>query len=281
MSIIKLYVVCHEKTEIPASPLLFPIQVGAECNDERFEGFLYDDSGENISKKNKSYCELTAQFWAWKNDTADYYGFFHYRRFLVPIKKGSKPYYLAAELNNSVLEKYNFSCIESLIEKNDIVCPLPEDMHISVREHYYMAEHHNKEDLLILEGVVKELYPEYAQPLDEYFSQSKIFFGNIFVMRQDIFFNYCPWLFSILEEFDRRADWTKRTAQELRVDGYLAERLLGVYVTKHAPKMNIIYLPRVHFEQDFIKRTKRCVLNKMLPPGTKHRATIKRIFRTQ
>ena len=39
--------------------------------------------GENIYPKNPDYCELTAQYWAWKNIDCDYYGFFHYRRYLT------------------------------------------------------------------------------------------------------------------------------------------------------------------------------------------------------
>ena len=30
-----------------------------------------DNTGEHISQKNRSYCELTVQYWAWKNARED------------------------------------------------------------------------------------------------------------------------------------------------------------------------------------------------------------------
>lgn len=78
---IKIYVVCHKPSYVPPNPYLYPIQVGTALAKEALEGMLHDNEGDNISKKNKSYCELTAQYWAWKNEEADYYGFFHYRRY--------------------------------------------------------------------------------------------------------------------------------------------------------------------------------------------------------
>ena len=61
---IKLLVSCHQMAAVPELPFLCPIQVGAALSPERFPGFLYDDAGENISAQNRSYCELTAQYWA-------------------------------------------------------------------------------------------------------------------------------------------------------------------------------------------------------------------------
>ena len=77
---IQLFVSCHKEFPVPNLPLLHPIHVGAALSDERIGGYLRDDSGENISRLNRRYCELTGQYWVWKNVEADYYGFFHYRR---------------------------------------------------------------------------------------------------------------------------------------------------------------------------------------------------------
>ena len=81
-NMIKILVSCHKKSYVPKSKYLFPIQVGCALSDSKYQGMYYDNEGEHISGKNKLYCELTAQYWAWKNLDADYYGFFHYRRYL-------------------------------------------------------------------------------------------------------------------------------------------------------------------------------------------------------
>ena len=41
------------------------IYVGNIVNDEKIEG-IKDNTGDNISEKNKNYCELTALYWIWK-----------------------------------------------------------------------------------------------------------------------------------------------------------------------------------------------------------------------
>ena len=59
MDNIKLFVCCHKESDVHKHPLLAPVQVGTALADTRFEGFLYDDAGENISAKNPYYCERT------------------------------------------------------------------------------------------------------------------------------------------------------------------------------------------------------------------------------
>lgn len=279
MSEIKLFVCCHQAGQhVPPHPLLYPVQVGAALAKAHVPGFAHDDAGENISQKNRSYCELTAHYWAWKNVQADYYGFFHYRRYLYLDEHGKRPYRMAGALTEDMLESLGFSGWERWLEGKDCVVPMGEDMRIPVREHYANAPYHHGKDLALVERIVAEMYPDYVPAMEEYLSGTVCYFGNILIMNKPLFDQYCGWLFSILEEFDRRADTTGYSTQELRVDGYLAERLLGVYVTylRRTGQTRVYELPRVQFEPNRGQRWKRTLLNALLPPGSRRRAWVKK-----
>ena len=144
MADIKLFVCCHRlEQRVPNHPLLVPIQVGTVLADSRFPHFLHDDIGENISEKNHSYCELTAQYWAWKNIVADYYGFFHYRRYLYPDTMACNPYKI---MGQPELTELGFQSFPSLIEQYDLLAPKGENMFMSVWDHYASSPYHHIKD---------------------------------------------------------------------------------------------------------------------------------------
>ena len=272
---IKLFVCCHQPTPVPEHPLLVPIQVGAALAENHFPGFLHDDTGDNISDKNRSYCELTAQYWAWKNIEADYCGFFHYRRYLYPDINAKLPYQVKREVSLSLLDKLGYEEFEQLIRQYDIIVPKGENMYVPVREHYAKAPYHHRKDLELAEQIIKEYYPDMIPAMEAYLSGTVCYFGNICIMWREVFLDYCAWLFPILEEFDQRADISQYSPQEQRVDGYLAERLLGVYVTFRRNELKTLELPRVHFydKSEYIRRK---LLNGILPPGGWRRSMIKK-----
>lgn len=281
MERIKLLVCCHRPSRVPEHPLLLPVQVGAALVEERFPGFARDDCGENISEKNRAYCELTALYWAWKNVDAEWCGLFHYRRYLYPDTGAHRPYRLAGEPTEELLDALDYDRFAPLLAGCDLVVPRPEEMYVSVREHYAAAPFHHRRDLELVEEILRQRYPEDAAALDAYFSGTEHYFGNICIMRRPVFQDYCAWLFSILEEFDRRADVSGYGPQERRVNGYLAERLLGVYCTRRKAegKLRILELPRVHFIPDAGERRKKKLELALLPAGSRRRAWIKSMTR--
>ena len=275
MAEIKLFVCCHQPAQVPAHPLLAPIQVGAALADTRFSAFLHDDVGDNISEKNRNYCELTAEYWAWKNVDIDYYGFFHYRRYLYPDLSARRPYRIEREPSIPLLNKLGYQGFSELIQQYDLIVPKGENMYLPVREHYADAPFHHQKDLELIEKIVRQRHPDMIPALERYLSDTICYFGNIFIMKRQIFHDYCTWLFSLLEEFDWWADLSGYSPQERRVDGYLAERLLGVYLTAEQDGLRFLELPRVHFEPSVALWSKKKLLSAALPPGTRRRAMIK------
>ena len=78
MKNIKIIVATHKEYNMPSDDIYLPVQVGAEGKKDL--GYQKDNIGNNISKKNPFFCELTGLYWAWKNLKADYIGLAHYRR---------------------------------------------------------------------------------------------------------------------------------------------------------------------------------------------------------
>ena len=78
---VKILVCCHKQDVCATEPPYFPIQVGKAISQVDL-GIQGDDTGDNISHKNASYCELTGMYWAWKNlKDVDVIGLCHYRRY--------------------------------------------------------------------------------------------------------------------------------------------------------------------------------------------------------
>lgn len=242
---IKIYISCHKKCFVPEHPLLYPIQVGAALAPERFAGMLHDDEGDNISEKNRSYCELTAQYWAWKNDSADYYGFFHYRRYMsFAEEKLPTNVFGDAELeciDEQTLERLGLSAehaqqMRDVIEKYDIISTTPVQLKLLNRnaktnyEQYCVPDYQYAEDLDVLLDIIREKYPQYYDTAYEYLHKAEAgYFCNMFIMKRELFEEYSAWLFDILAEHERRRDYTDYTVAGYRVSGYLAERLFGIY----------------------------------------------------
>ena len=265
---IKIFVACDKDSYVPDNPFLFPIQVGSALSKDRYVDMLHDDVGDNISWKNRSYCELTALYWMWKNQNCDYYGLFHYRRYMCfdeALKEDEMKLcnIMRNNITDEVLKELNITKegILKYCENNDVITVRQrnvEDIVVrkeivplhSIYEEYGMSVNQHIEDLDITLEVMKEKYPEFMDSAKSYLQSTKAYDCNMFMMKKELFQSYCEWLFSILFEVEKRIDTKHYSVQQNRVFGYLGERLCGIYITylKQQGKYKIQELPKVLFK---------------------------------
>ncbi len=245
MTTIKIFISCNSQSYVPQHPLLYPIQTGAALTDVRYADMLCDNSGLNISDRNESYCELTAQYWAWKNEDADYFGFMHNRRYLSfsdsRLTEDRKGHVRMGHIDEAAVAKlgYDPEHMRAVIEAHDIVTvdmldlkkEIPFPAKPTVHRQYANSFQHNIADLDLALQILTEKHPNYLSAAKEYIASDRAYFYNIFIMSRSYFHDYCAWLFDILEEFERRLDMANCPSYGKRKTAFIAERLFGIYMT--------------------------------------------------
>lgn len=240
---ISIFISTHKETDYIQNAIFKPIQLGCTLNKCYLPGMIHDNEGDNISKKNSQYCELTGQYWAWKNVKSDYYGFFHYRRYLSfntskHYKQDTWGNVCEPFFYDGLLEKYSWdeASIRELIEKYDVVLPAKKDIRTmpnmgrNMHDQYTAQRTLHEQDLQIMLDVIREKYPDYSEYAEQYEKGYQTYFNNMFIMKKEIFESYSKWLFDILDECVKRGNYTNYSAEALRTPGHLAERLLNIYI---------------------------------------------------
>jgi len=258
---IKIMVVCHKKAEVAKNDYLYPIQVGTSLSEEYFEDMLHDNTGENISDQNRYYAELTAQYWAWKNLDAEYYGLFHYRRYLsFHLTELEKEYWtdekglpICDRTYNRITDKalaeirLDKKRMEYIISNYDLIAPIPDEMEMTVYKQYKESAFHRIEDLDTAMDVIIELYPDYIQAMQKYLNSKKAYFCNMYIMKKEVFQEYSQWLFTILEKVREQRNHSNYNVGEQRAVAFLAERLFGIFYTHalESGKLKTLELQRI------------------------------------
>lgn len=262
---IKIFVSAHKPASFPDCASILPIQVGAAnvqaAGKPLFEDTLHDNVGDNISQKNPMYCELTAQYWAWKNADADYYGFCHYRRYFdfsdTPHQQNSYGEIMAAAITPEAIAEYGIddNSIAKAVEGWDVITtPMNNvrefDGFTSLKDHWNADPHLQLKDLRHMYDVLCAMHPEYQVDADAVLNGTRAAFCNMFIMRKAIFQEYCEWLFPILDEFTAHWDHSAADVQTLRTPGHLSERLLNIFLAhkqRTGANWKIKRLQCVHF----------------------------------
>lgn len=222
------------------------VRCGAVFDHRKGITMLGDNTGDNISNKRMSFCELTVQYWAWKNVDADYYGLCHYRRYLSFDNKEYKASKNEHDngcisvdyLTDAVKKKFKLDdqSIQEMTDHYDVIACMPIDSPKSnLQAMKDSPDYHNIEDMYEAIKIIHEKYPYMDSIVHEYMNSKEVRLYNCWIMRKNIFEEYSQWLFSILFELEKRIDMSTYGLQKYRTPGTIGERLFGIfclYLTK-------------------------------------------------
>lgn len=231
----RIYIAYHDRRPVLSGRYLCPIQVGRAMAGFSLPGVQGDDTGDNISGLNAEYCELTAHYWAWKNDTGQGpVGLMHYRRLfdltgrLNP--RGHPERYVTdfdAQTYIRDTEQYFADPVSAGI---DLIVPRPARLIRPILSQY--RKHHRLEDFTVMRDVIAERHPGFLPDLNRILHGRRFIMANMFVMSRRVLDHYSPLMFDILQETQARlADSPQRDCgYQRRYLGFLSERIMTAYV---------------------------------------------------
>ena len=256
MKNIKIAVAYHKKSPLIQNEVYIPIQVGSSLNPTLDLKIQPDNTGDSISEKNDYYCELTALYWVWKNIKAEYKGLCHYRRFfsdkyslkynlynLFKIGQSLRshsfcntPYVCYEDCNKFKTDAIKtLHAIDMLLDKYAIICP---KKYVENRGSYWHFVVYGIEIMEIIRDVIKSDFPDYFDIIKYKENHSALYFGNMSIMRNDLFEEYCDFLFGVLFKVEQilvNEGWYMDLHKEkvfARKLGFFGEYLTDIFIKR-------------------------------------------------
>jgi len=185
------------------------------------EGFIFDDTGENISHLNNWFGQLTGVYWAWKNAEADVVGSSVYRIF-----------WSEDELKNG-FEKNTLYIPTTLDVKKCVADPSVEKNNIY--DHFSYC--HGSTALDFMNSlVIENQIPIQKFMIDKLKADVNIHAFNMFICEKNLFDKICSLLFEAL--FPVYTLYRKENLYEKRILDFLGERVLHMIFTNHTYYFN-------------------------------------------
>jgi len=234
----------HKDYSFPKSALYIPIQVGKISSSAHVDA-IGDDKGIHIAEKNSTFCELTALYWAWKNDffkDSDFCGLVHYRRYF----KGSS----GEKLNG--MKILGEDEILNYLKEYDILLPKKRRYYIETVISHYSNAHYQK-DILLTRTILEQQASDYLAAFDEVMQSRSLHLFNMFIMSPKYFYAYMDWLFPILFALEERIDTESYDSYQKRVFGYIAERLFNVWLLKNDLRIKCLGVNHLEGENYILK----------------------------
>lgn len=266
---IKILIALHKPALLPKGKYFLPVHVGRDIAQQKskdgiikkkdlswlLQNTVGDNTGDNISSLNRYYNECSALYWAWKNydkiGNPDYIGLNHYRRYFC-FNDGYFDSYHQSDyekglcfipenrLTSKVCHKVGLTdkSIEKVCKNAEIIVTRDARLDIAyqskktnLRGDYETSLSGCKvKDFDLMINIVLKKYPQYTDVINKKINGYEKSLYQLIIMKREIFFEYCSFLFAVLEEINNKVDFSDYTINGQRTLGYLAEILLSIYI---------------------------------------------------
>lgn len=266
---IKILIGYHKPFVLFKSPILVPIHLGRACatdiskdgkinaTDHKWllNNTIGDDTGDNISAKNRFLNEMTGIYWAWKNydklGDPEYIGFMQYGKHLVldpymEIPRGEwmphSDVYFCDHVTYQRSQNLTEQSVLQAIEDMDCLCPAKYNIchHLagakSCRERLLQLAPGQEAVFDTMCQIIHDKFPEFVPQLQEIEHGSMHYPLNLFIMKKDLFFRYCSFMFGVLLEILEKIDLSNATPKQKRAPAFCSEFLTSIFITSLNPE---------------------------------------------
>lgn len=233
MSLLRI-LVCHYKPApvLTDGDVYFNIQCGRDDTNLILD-MQGDNTGVNISARNRYWSEITGLYWAWKNlEKTKYVGLCSYRRFFNFKNPEFTPFKIIGDKSSSEVAAIKLPEFDKIFNKYDVIVPKPYVYAYSIKK--VCSMNYRDDDFAKLEKLVHDLSPDYDEAYRAVLYETNKMIGhNMFIMSWENFDDYCRWVFNILFELEKIIEPNNYPTKQVRVFGYMHELLLAVYIEKN------------------------------------------------
>lgn len=233
-----VYIITHKAYKFPKLDCYRVLNVGSNNNCSN-NNYLKDNTGDNISYKNNSYCELTGLYWIWKNDNSNHVGLVHYRRYFVDLKMNF--HINGRHVFVSKKNKYKILSIDELENKLNGYDVLVKKSRFSVYSNEKLIKRNLGDELWNnMSEIIYNNEKKYIEVFDEVSNNHTHLNCNMFYGDKMVINEYCKWLFEVLNKIDEKHKEYTNEYYHNRELGYLSEILFEVWLKTNKIKYNIV-----------------------------------------
>jgi hypothetical protein len=232
--------------------------VALECDKDKvksnLETIICSNNKENIFNFERAYSEGSRIHYIWKNiELKEYVGTAHYRRFFDFMD----------DIPN----------LDEIFKTHDAILP-KFNLWSNIEEQY--SDVHNIKDLYTVIDIINDIYPEYYETALNCLKSYDFNLCNIFIMKKEMFNKYCEFVFSILDEFNKRMgfktdldvfNWVANNIDEYcsnkigminsipyqaRIQAFLMERIGNIFYKKNFknPYLVELVITEINFDEE-------------------------------